>query len=158
MPQPPTMFPDHDENSPPPSVPVPAPAPARRAHPTLYLLDTFSLIYQVFHAIPLMTGPAGQPTNAVFGIVRDLLNLIRDRKPDYIVAAFDGEGPVFRSEIFADYKAQRAEMPDDLKPQIDVVARAFQAFRVPVIVHEGMEADDVIATIAKRGAERGLDA
>jgi DNA polymerase-1 len=158
MPQPPTMFPDDDEKrSPPPLVPAPAPAPAVGARPTLYLLDTFSLIYQVFHAIPLMTGPAGQPTNAVFGIVRDLLNLIRDRKPDYIVAAFDGEGPVFRSEIFADYKAQRAGMPDDLIPQIPVIRRAIEAFRVPVLVSEGMEADDVIATVARRAAAKGID-
>ena len=82
----------------------PSPAPSR---PTLYLLDSFSLIYQVYHAIAEMTGPAGQPTNAVFGIVRDLMNIRRDRKPDYLVAAFDGMGPVFRSEILPEYKAQR---------------------------------------------------
>ena len=75
--------------------------------PTLYILDAYSLIYQVFHAIPLMTGPAGQPTHAVFGIFRDLVNLLRDRKPDYLAAAFDGAGQVFRSELYADYKAQR---------------------------------------------------
>ena len=80
-----------------------------------------------------MTGPAGQPTQAVFGIFRDLLNLLRDRKPDYLAAAFDGPGPVFRSEIFADYKANRAEMPDDLVPQIPVIRRVFDGFRVPVI-------------------------
>jgi len=69
-----------------------------KPRPTLYILDAYSLIYQVFHAIPLMTSPSGQPTQAVFGIFRDLLNLIRDRKPDYLAAAFDGAGPVFRSE------------------------------------------------------------
>jgi DNA polymerase-1 len=123
----------------------------------LYVLDAFSMIFQVFHAIPAMAGPAGQPTNAVFGIVRDLMNLIRDRKPDYLVAAFDGAGPVFRSEIFADYKAQRAAMPDDLVPQISLIRRAFEAFRVPVLMFEGYEADDVIATITRRAEERGLD-
>src|SRR4051812_21552686 len=128
-----------------------------KPRPTLYILDTFSLIYQVFHAIPLMTGPAGQPTNAVFGIVRDVLNLLRDRKPDYLAAAFDGPGPVFRSEIFPEYKAQRASMPDDLVPQIAVVRRAIEAFRVPVLQVEGVEADDVIATLARRGAAHGLD-
>ncbi|GAC1468659.1 MAG: DNA polymerase I [Isosphaeraceae bacterium] len=124
---------------------------------TLYILDAFSLIYQVFHAIPLMTGPAGQPTHAVFGIVRDLINLLRDRRPDYLAAAFDGGGPVFRSEIFADYKAQRAAMPDDLVPQIPVIRRVFEAFNVPVLMFEGYEADDVIATLARRGSERGLE-
>src|ERR1700734_345228 len=68
--------------------------------PTLYVLDSFSLIYQVFHAIPLMTSPAGQPTNAVFGVFRDLLNLLKTRKPDYLAAAFDGEEKTKRAEAF----------------------------------------------------------
>ena len=128
-----------------------------KPRPTFYILDAFSLIYQVFHAIPLMTSPAGEPTQAVFGIFRDLLNLNRDRKPDYLAAAFDGPGPVFRSDLYADYKATRAAMPDDLVPQIPVIRRVFEGFRVPVLIQEGMEADDVIATAARRGAERGLD-
>ena len=125
--------------------------------PTFYILDAYSLIFQVFHAIPEMTGPAGQPTHAVFGIFRDLLKLIRDRKPDYIAAAFDGEGPVFRSEIDANYKAHRAEMPVDLVPQIPLIRQVFEGFRIPVVMMPGMEADDVIATLARRGAERGLE-
>ena len=128
-----------------------------KPRPTFYILDAFSLIYQVFHAIPLMTSPAGEPTQAVFGIFRDLLNLNRDRKPDYLAAAFDGPGPVFRSDLYAEYKANRAAMPDDLVPQIPVIRRVFEGFRVPVLIQEGMEADDVIATLARRGAERGLD-
>jgi DNA polymerase-1 len=85
--------------------------------PTLYILDAYSLIYQVFHAIPLMTGPAGQPTHAVFGIFRDLLNLLRTRRPDYLAAAFDGGGRVFRSDLFAAYKAQRARCPTSSGPR-----------------------------------------
>jgi DNA polymerase-1 len=104
-----------------------------------------------------MTSPTGGPTNATFGIFRDLLNLFRDRKPDYIAAAFDGGGRVFRSEIFEDYKANRAEMPVDLVPQIALIKRVFEGFEVPVLVEPGMEADDVIATLARRGEERGLD-
>jgi DNA polymerase-1 len=125
--------------------------------PVLYILDAFSRIYQVYHAIPLMTGPAGQPTNAVFGLFRDLLNLIRDRKPDYLAAAFDGPGPVFRSELDPNYKITRAPMPDDLVPQIDVIRRLFEGFRVPVLMREGVEADDVIATLASAAAESGKD-
>src|SRR5262249_31930133 len=118
----------------------PSPSPSGRGpdvpekRPSLYILDAFSLIFQVFHAIPEMTGPAGQPTQAVFGIFRDLLNLARDRKPDYIAAAFDGEGPVFRSQLYADYKANRAEMPADLVPQIPVIQRVFEGFRIPVLI------------------------
>src|SRR5436305_815319 len=81
---------------------------------------------------------------------RDLLNLIRDRKPDYLAAAFDGGGKVFRSELSADYKAQRAAMPEDLVPQIPVIRKVFEGFRVPILIHAGMEADDVIATLARR--------
>ena len=125
--------------------------------PSLYILDAFSMIFQVFHAIPLMTGPDGRPTNAVFGIFRDLLNLIRDRKPDYLAGAFDGEKPVFRSELFPAYKAQRAAMPEDLVPQIAVIKTLFEAFQIPVLQVEGFEADDVIATLAHSGVAKGLD-
>ncbi len=132
---------------------VDAPAP----RPSFYILDAYSLIFQVFHAIPEMTGPAGQPTQAVFGIFRDLLNLVRDRKPDFLAAAFDGEGPVFRSEIYPEYKANRSEMPVDLSAQIPVIRRVFDGFRVPVLIEPEMEADDVIATLTRRGVEQGLD-
>ena len=140
--------------------PAPQPAVAPKPpeeRPSIYILDAFSLIFQVFHAIPEMTGPAGQPTQAVFGIFRDLLNLIKGRKPAYLAAAFDGPGPVFRSDIFPEYKANRAEMPPDLVPQIPVIKRVFEGFRVPVLIEEGMEADDIIATLTRRAEERGMD-
>lgn len=125
--------------------------------PSFYVLDAYSLIFQVFHAIPEMTGPSGQPTQAVFGIFRDLLNLVKARSPDYLAAAFDGPGPVFRNDIYPDYKANRKDMPDDLVPQIPVIRRLFEGFRVPVLIEPGMEADDLIATLTRRGEERGLD-
>jgi len=125
--------------------------------PKFYVLDAFSLIFQVYHAIPEMTGPAGQPTQAVFGIFRDVLNLLKDHKPDYLAAAFDGPGEVFRSRLYPEYKANRKEMPADLVPQIPVIRRVFEGFRVPVLLEPDMEADDVIATLARRGEERGLD-
>ncbi len=155
MTQPAFQFHDDDDEA--IAAPVNLPDPPKPTGETFYILDAFSLIYQVFHAIPLMTGPAGQPTNAVFGIVRDLMNLHRDKKPAYLAAAFDGAGPVFRSEILPEYKAQRAKMPDDLSAQIPVIRRVFEAFRVPVLMFEGYEADDVIATLAHRAEERGLD-
>lgn len=130
---------------------------AKSPRETFYILDAFSLIYQVFHALPPMSAPDGSPTNAVFGIFRDLLNLSRTKKPDYLAAAFDGPGRVFRSDLSEDYKARRPSMPDDLRPQIDVIRRLFEGFRIPVLIMEGVEADDIIATLAKRGAERDLD-
>ena len=131
--------------------------------PVLYILDAYSLIFQVYHATTnregrsTMHSPSQEPTNAVHGVFRDLLNLIRDRKPDYLAAAFDGAGPVFRSEILPEYKAQRGPMPSDLVPQIAVIRRVYEGFNVPVLLHEGAEADDIIATLARRAAERGLD-
>lgn len=125
--------------------------------PTVYILDAYSLIYQNFHGVPLMTGPGGQPTNAVFGIFRDVLALLKNRKPDYLAAAFDGAGKTKRAASFEAYKAQRGPMPEDLRPQIEVVRRLFEAFRVPVLMHEGAEADDIIATVARRAQERGID-
>ncbi len=125
--------------------------------PNFYILDAFSLIFQVFHAIPEMTGPAGQPTQAVFGIFRDLLNMARERKPDYLAAAFDAPGPVFRSEIDPEYKANRAETPPDLSVQFPVIRRVFDGFRVPVLLEPGVEADDVIATLTRKGVEQGFD-
>ncbi len=125
--------------------------------PTIYILDAYSLIYQNFHGVPLMTGPSGQATNAVFGMFRDLLGMLKTRKPEYLAAAFDGAGKTTRAESFPEYKAQRGPMPDDLRPQIEVVKRMFEAFRVPVLMHAGAEADDIIATLARRAAERGID-
>ncbi len=131
--------------------------------PVLYIIDVFALIFQVFHATTnregrsTMHSPTQEPTNAVHGVFRDVLNLIRDKKPDYLAAAFDGPGPVFRSKIDPSYKSQRAETPTDLIPQIDVVKRVYEGFNVPVLIHEGSEADDIIATLARRGVEQGFD-
>ncbi len=127
------------------------------ARPSLYIIDAYSFIYQVFHAIPAMTGPASQPTNAVFGIFRDVLNLLKTRKPDYLAAAFDGAGPVFRNDLYEQYKAQRKPMPEELRPQIPVIKGLFESFGVPVLMEQGYEADDVIASLARQGEQRGLD-
>ena len=127
------------------------------ARPTIYILDAYSLIYQNFHGVPLMTGPSGQPTNAVFGMFRDLLGILKTRKPEYLAGAFDGAGKTTRAESFPEYKAQRGPMPDDLRPQIEKVRRLFEAFRIPVLMHPGAEADDVIATLARRAGEREID-
>ena len=123
----------------------------------LYLIDAHSLIFQVFHAIPAMTSPAGLPTNALFGFVRDVLYLRTEKKPDYLLCAFDLSGPTFRDELYPEYKAHRSPMPDDLQPQIPLIRRFLEAMRVPVVSKERYEADDVIATVAKAAAQRGLE-
>ncbi len=125
---------------------------------TLYVIDVFSLVFQVFHAIPAMTSPAGQPTNAVFGFARDVLGILRNHKPTYLVAAMDSPERGVREELYPEYKANRAEMPPDLRPQIAVVAEVIRAFGIPVIQHAGWEADDVLATLAKRAELDGINA
>ena len=122
----------------------------------IYIIDTFSLMFQVFHAIPPMTGTQGQPTNAVFGFTRDIF-AIRDRKPKYLVCAFDSPGPGKRDEIYDKYKANRAEMPEDLRPQIPLIKQLLEGFRIPILEMAGWEADDVIATVTAQSAAKDLD-
>jgi DNA polymerase-1 len=124
---------------------------------SLYLVDAHSLIFQVFHAVPEMTSPAGLPTNALFGFTRDLLYLRQDRKPAYLVCAFDIGEPTVRTEVYAEYKAHRAPMPDDLRLQIPMIHEMLAAMRVPVVGLAGYEADDLIATLSVAGAQRGLE-
>jgi DNA polymerase-1 len=123
---------------------------------TLYLVDAHSLIFQVFHAIPGMTSPSGLPTNALFGFTRDLL-FLRSLRPDYLLCAFDRPEPTFRSDLYADYKAHRAEMPSDLQLQLPLIHKVLEALNIPVVSHPRYEADDVLATVAREGAARGLD-
>lgn len=125
---------------------------------TLYAIDVFSLVFQVFHAIPPMTGTSGQPTNAVFGFTRDLLTILRLRKPDYLICAMDMPGRGIREDIYEAYKANRDEMPDELRPQIPVIVEVIKGFGIPVIGLEGWEADDVLATLARRAEAEGIQA
>ena len=123
----------------------------------LYIIDSFSLIFQVYHGIPAMTGPKGQPTNAVFGFTRDL-QAIRDvKQPTHLICAMDSPGPGVRNEWYPEYKANRSEMPEDLRPQIPMIVDVIAGFGTPVIQSDGWEADDVIATLVRRAVEDGFD-
>lgn len=124
---------------------------------TLFLIDAYALIFQVFHAIREMTSPKGVPTNALFGFTRDLLYLHQERAPDYLVCVFDGEKPTFREQIYAEYKAHRSAMPEELRVQLAPIRQLLAAMRIPVLIEEGFEADDVIATVSCRAAEQGLE-
>src|SRR5579884_3642473 len=108
------------------------------AHETLYLVDAYSLIFQVFHAIPAMTSPAGLPTNAVFGFTKDMLFLRNEKRPTYLICLFDS-GPTFRDEIYTEYKANRGAMPDDLQLQIPMIQEMLPAMRIPVLAAERFE-------------------
>ena len=123
----------------------------------LFLIDGNSQMYRAYHAIRGLTGPDGRSTNAVYGFINMLRKLLDEQQPTLVAAAFDLRGPTFRNELSADYKANRRPMPDDLVEQVPWVHEACVAFGVPIVTHQGVEADDVIGTLATRATEAGLD-
>ena len=123
----------------------------------LFLIDGSSQMYRAYHGVRGLTAPDGRPTNAVYGFVTMLRKLIADHQPTLIAAAFDLRGPTFRTEMDADYKANRSPMPDDLRAQAPMVHEACEALGVPILTHQGVEADDVIGTVAARAVATGYD-
>ncbi len=123
---------------------------------TVCVVDAYGLIYQVFHAPGMeMTNAQGEPTGAAFGFVRDVLGLMRKLSPDYLLCAYDMRAKTFRGELYPEYKANRSATPDDLLLQFDFTREFLKAVGVPALGVVGFEADDVLATVAKRVAELG---
>ncbi len=129
--------------------PASGPQPESLEGWTLYVVDSHSLIFQVYHALPEMTSPHGEPVGAVYGFVRDLLQLLETRRPDALLCAFDLPGKTFRHELYDAYKADRGEMPVDLASQIPKIRLVLGALGIPVLDSPGFEADDVLATVAR---------
>jgi DNA polymerase-1 len=123
----------------------------------IYLIDGSSYIYRAYFAIRHLSNARGFATNAVYGFTNMLLKVVRDEAPDHLAVVFDARGPTFRKELYPAYKANRATMPEDLSPQIPVIKEVVRAFNMPAIEKEGFEADDIIATLAKRFAAEGLE-
>jgi DNA polymerase-1 len=119
----------------------------------LILVDGSGYIFRAFHALPPMNTSRGLPTQAVYGFIRMLLKLLKDVRPSHIAIVFDSPKRTFRDDLFADYKANRSEAPNDLIVQIPYIHRAVEAFRIKSLMIEGFEADDVIGTLAKRAAK-----
>ncbi len=122
----------------------------------VYLLDCHGLIFQMFHGIPQMNAPDGRPTNAVFGVVRSIMNLY-DHGAQYLLAVFDHKDPTFRSDLDPNYKAHRPPPPEELLAQEPLIHQVLDAFRIPILVKPGFEADDVMATVAVEAEKRGCD-
>lgn len=122
------------------------------------LIDGHSLTYRAFFALPSdMATTSGQVTNAVFGFTSMLINLLRDHEPDHVAVAFDRPEPTFRHESYDAYKAGRQETPDILRQQFGLVRQVVEAVAIPIIEQAGLEADDVIATLATRARDEGSD-
>jgi len=124
---------------------------------TFYILDGTAYIYRAFYAIRELSNDVGLPTNAVYGFTKMLQKIIDEKKPDYIAIAFDAKGPTFRHEMYSGYKADRPPMPDALSPQIPYIDLIVEAFRIPSFRETGLEADDLIGTLAKKGVSAGLE-
>jgi DNA polymerase I len=114
------------------------------------IVDGHALIYRGYYALPPLTTQKGELVNAVFGFTSVLLNMLTKLKPDYLAVTFDLKGPTFRHEAYEDYKATRAETPDDLIIQVPRIKQIVEAFQAPIFEKEGFEADDMIATIARK--------
>jgi DNA polymerase I len=121
----------------------------------IYALDISLLMFQYFHAIDQMASPRGQPTNCVFGLMRDLFHLLDDRKADGILAAVDLPGKTFRDDLYPSYKEKRTETPAELIEQIPFVERLLKSLQIPVLGLPGFEADDVLASVARQIEEEG---
>src|SRR5512145_3238540 len=115
---------------------------------SLFLIDGHNVLYRTFYALPRLSAPDGTPTNAVLGTARILLKILREENPDAIAAVFDSREPTPRHALFPEYKANRLKVPEDLAAQIPVVEELIDALGVPRIEVPGVEADDVIGTLA----------
>ncbi len=127
------------------------------AAPQLYLLDGSSYIYRAYYGVRDLATAAGMPTNAVFGFTRMLLALLQDHRPDHLAVIFDPpREETFRRELYPDYKAHRDAMPEELAVQLPHIRRIVEALNIPALEAPGFEADDVIATLARRFAAEGV--
>jgi len=125
--------------------------------PSLWLVDGSHTIFRAYHALPHLSTRQGVPTNAVYGFTTMLLRAIREGNPTHLAVAFDEEAKAKRSEVYSGYKATRGAPPEDLTPQFPLVRRVLEALRVPAIGFPGYEADDVIATLARRARAQGWE-
>ena len=123
---------------------------------TLLLVDGSSYLYRAFHAMPDLRNSHNEPTGAIQGVLNMLRRLHKDYPSDYSACVFDAKGKTFRDDIYPEYKANRASMPDDLRPQIEPLHEAIKALGWPLIMIEGVEADDVIGALAKQAEREGV--
>ncbi|MDX2022186.1 MAG: DNA polymerase I [Deltaproteobacteria bacterium] len=123
---------------------------------TLYIVDAYNFLFRAFHAMPPLSNSRGQQTGAIYGLCQMLLRIEREHVPSHLCAVFDAPGKTFRDDLYPAYKANRAAMPPELAAQIGLVPTVLDAFGIQSLTMAGIEADDVIATVTKQAAARGL--
>src|SRR5215469_1262185 len=124
--------------------------------PKLILIDGSSYLYRAFHALPPLSNSQGEPTGALFGIV-NMLRATLKAKPDYVAFVSDAPGPNFRNAMYELYKANRPPMPDDLRAQVEPMLAIVSALGFPILRVDGVEADDVIGTLAEEAHPKGIE-
>jgi DNA polymerase I len=122
----------------------------------LVLVDGSSYLYRAYHALPDLRTRGGEPTGAIRGVITMLRKLVADEKPDYFAVIFDAPGKTFRDDWYPEYKANRSPMPEDMRPQIAPLHDLIKAHGWPLIMETGVEADDVIGTLAQHAEQRGM--
>ncbi|HET6395327.1 MAG TPA: 5'-3' exonuclease H3TH domain-containing protein, partial [Pseudoxanthomonas sp.] len=122
----------------------------------LVLIDGSSYLYRAFHALPPLSNAAGEPTGALFGVVNMLRATLKE-KPDYVAFVVDAPGRTFREDLYPEYKAHRPPMPDELRAQVQPMCEIVHALGIDILRVEGVEADDVIGTLAVQAADAGID-
>ena len=123
----------------------------------IVLLDAYAIIHRAYHALPDFSSQKGEPTGALYGISAMLLKILKDLKPDYIIACYDLPEPTYRHKIYDEYKAGRQKPDDDLIKQIDRSRDLFGVFNIPIYEKAGFEADDVLGTIAEKLKDQNID-
>ncbi len=124
--------------------------------PDLILVDGSSYLFRAFHALPPLANSRGEPTGAIVGVVNMLRKLINDYQPKYMAVVFDAPGKTFRDDLYADYKANRPPAPEELVAQISMLHDIVEAMGLPLLMVEGVEADDVIGTLTRQAAQQGM--
>ncbi|HAT8247456.1 TPA: DNA polymerase I, partial [Legionella pneumophila] len=124
--------------------------------PPLILIDGSSYFFRAFHALPPLTNSKGQPTGAIYGVANMIKKIIKDYQPEEIAVVFDAKGKTFRDEWYPEYKAHRPPMPQELSSQFQPLIQLLQAMGLPLLIIDGVEADDVIGTLAKQATEQGI--
>ena len=124
---------------------------------TLYLVDGSSYIYRAFHALPNLTNSRGEHTGALLGVSNMLKRLLNEADPEYVAVVFDAKGPTFRHELYPEYKANRPPMPAELRQQVEAILDFTRMLGLPLLQVPGVEADDVIGTLARTAEEAGMN-
>ncbi|MCH9770187.1 MAG: DNA polymerase I [Gammaproteobacteria bacterium] len=127
-----------------------------KSTPPFILVDGSSYLFRAYYALPALTNSKGQPTGAIYGVLSMLKKLVKQYTPEHIAVVFDAKGKTFRKDMYPDYKANRSAMPDELQQQIKPLHSAIKALGLPIIVKDGVEADDVIGTLALQAETAGM--